>query len=86
MCYPSDAGIVARVEEPIASAARDSEEERSMDPDDARDHEDQFSCLGGPARPGSINDENLEILAAILKTIPECINEEDFSRLSNLLP
>ena len=36
--------------------------------------------------PGSINDENLEILAAILKQIPECINKENFDRLSNLLP
>ncbi len=35
---------------------------------------------------GSINNENLEILAAILKNIPECMNEEDFGRLSNLLP
>jgi hypothetical protein len=67
MHFPSDAGIAARVEEPIKSAARDSEEELSMDPDDASDYEDHFSCLGDPARPGSINNENLEILAAFLK-------------------
>jgi hypothetical protein len=38
-----------------------------MDPDNASDYEDHFSCLGDPARPGSINNENLEILAAFLK-------------------
>jgi hypothetical protein len=86
MHFSFDAGIAARVEEPIAPAALDSEEDRSMDPDDARDYEDQFPCLGVPARTGSINDENLEILAAILKNIPECMNEEDFGRLSDLLP
>ncbi len=40
MHFPSDAGIAARVEEPIGSAARDSEEELSMDPDDPTDYED----------------------------------------------
>ena len=87
MHFPFDAGTyAARVEEPIAPAALDSEEDQSMDPDDARDYEDQFPCLGDPARTGSINDENLEIFAAILKNIPECMNEEDFGRMSNLLP
>ena len=36
--------------------------------------------------PGSINNENLEILASIMKLIPECINKADFDRLSDLLP
>ena len=36
--------------------------------------------------PGSINNENLEILASIMKLIPECIDKEDFDRLSDLLP
>ena len=40
-----------------------------------------------PDSPGRINDESLEeILAAILKCIPECISEADFKRLSDLLP
>jgi len=87
MHFPFDAGTyAARVEEPIAPAALDSEEDQSMDPDDARDDGDQFPCLGDRARTGSINNENLEILAAILKNIPECMNEEDLGRLSDLLP
>ena len=40
-----------------------------------------------PDSPGRIYDESLEeILAAILKCIPECISEADFKRLSDLLP
>ena len=77
MSFLSDAGIGARVAEPVAAAAHDSEEDRSMDPDDARDYADQF--------PYSDN-ENLEILAAILKQIPECIDKANFDRLSDLLP
>ncbi len=38
MHYPSDAGIAAQVEEPIAPAACDSEEDQPMDPDDACDY------------------------------------------------
>ena len=38
----SSAGIGARVVEPVAAAAHDSEEDRSMDPDDARDYADRF--------------------------------------------
>ena len=82
MPFLSDAaGIGARVAETIAPAERDTDEDRSMDPDDARDYEDQFPCPDAPDSPGRINDENLEILAAILKRIPECIDEEDFQRL-----
>ena len=44
MPFLSDAGIGARVAEPVATAAHDSEEYRSMDPDDARDYADQFPC------------------------------------------
>ena len=57
-----------------------------MDPDDARDYQDQLPYPEDPDSPGKINDENLEILAAILKHIPDCIDEEFFDRLSNLLP
>ena len=86
MPFLSDAGIGARVAETIASALRDTDEDRSMDPDDARDNEDQFPCPDAPDSPGRINNENLEILAAILKSIPECIDKADFQRLSDLLP
>ena len=72
--------------EPVAAAAHDSEEDLSMDPDDARDYEDHFPCPDAPHSHGRINDENLEMLAAILKSIPECINEADFQHLSDLLP
>ena len=86
MPFLSDAGIGARVAEPVAAAAHDSEEDRSMDPDDARDYADQFPYPDDPDSPGSINDENLEILAAILKQVPECIDKANFNRLSGLLP
>jgi hypothetical protein len=46
---------------------------RNLDPDD-------------PDGPGSTNDPNFAILAAILKSNPECIEAEDFERLSDLLP
>ena len=79
MHFPFDAGIfAARVEETIAPAALDSEEDQSMDPDDARDYEDQFPCLGDPARTGSINDKNLEILAAILEKYPRMHERRGF--------
>ena len=58
--------------EPVAAAAHDSEEDRSMDPNDARDFADQFPYPEDPDSPESINHENLEILVAILKQIPEC--------------
>ena len=86
MPFLSDAGIWARVAEPVAAAAHDSEEDRSMDPDDARDYADQFPYPDDPDSPGSINNENLEILASILKLIPECIDKANFDCLSDLLP
>ena len=86
MPFLSDAGIGARVAEPVAAAAHDSEDDWSMDPDDVRDYADQFPYSDDPDSPGSINDENLEILAAILKQIPECIDKANFDRLSDLLP
>jgi hypothetical protein len=87
-CIPflSHAGAGVRVAEPVAAAEHDSEEDRSMDPYDARDYADQFPYPDDPDGPGSINDENLEILASIMKHIPECINKADFDRLSHLLP
>ena len=78
----SDAGVGIRVAEPVAAAEDDSEEDRLMDPDDARDYADQFPCPDDPDSP----DENLEILASIMKLIPECIDKADFDRLSDLLP
>ena len=70
----------------VAAAAHDSEEDLSMDLEDAHDYADQFPYPDDPDSPGSINDENLEILAAILKQIPECIDKANFDRLSDLLP
>ncbi len=43
MHFPSDAGIAARVEEPIAPAARDSEEDQPMVPDAARDYAELYN-------------------------------------------
>ena len=86
MSFLSDAGVGVRVAEPVAAAEHDSEEDRLMDPDDSRDFADQFPYPDDPDSPGSINDENLEILASIMKLIPECINKADFDRLSHLLP
>ena len=86
MSFLSDAGVGVRVVEPVAAAEHDSEEDRFMDPDDSRDYADQFPYPDDPDSPGSINDENLEILASIMKLIPECINKADFDRLSDLLP
>ena len=70
MPFLSDAGIGARVAEPVAAAEHDSEEDQLMDPDNARDYADQFPYPDDPDSPGSMNDENLEILASILKLIP----------------
>ncbi len=86
MHFPSHAGIAARVAESHAPAASDSEAVRSMDSDDGRDYADQFPDPDEPDSPGRINDWNLEVLAAVLKYIPECIDEADFERLSDLLP
>ena len=90
MPFLSYAGIGALVAEPVAAAEHhdDSEEDQLMDSDDARDYHDadQFPYPDDPDSPGSINNENLEILAAILKQIPECIDKANFNRLSDLLP
>ena len=51
-----------------------------MDPNEARDYANQFPYPDSPDSPGGINDENLEILAAVLKCITECIDEADFGR------
>ena len=59
-----------------------------MDPNEARDYANQFPYPDSPDSPGRINHENLEFLAAVLKCIPECIDEldADFARLADLLP
>lgn len=77
----SDAGIVARVAEPVAVTERDSDEDGSMDPYDALDYEDQFLDPDAPDSPGLGG-----ILQAILKRIPECIDAVDLQQLSDLLP
>ncbi len=58
-----------------------------MDAIEARDFADQNPDLDDPDSPGSSNSDypNLAILAAILKSIPECIEAEDFEHLSDLL-
>ncbi len=69
-------------------AESDSESDWSMDSIEARDFSDQNPDLDDPDRdsPGSTNSPSLAILAAILKSIPECIEAEDFKRLYDLLP
>ncbi len=57
-----------------------------MDSDEARDYADQFPYLDGPDSPGRIKDRNLDVLEAVLKFIPKCINNADFRRLSDLIP
>ena len=57
-----------------------------MDSDEARYYADQFPDLDDLDSPGRINDRNLEVLEAVLKFIPKCINEADFHRLSDLIP
>ena len=84
LCFSSNAGISAPVADPIVPAASDSESDRSLDPDAARDYADQFAYHDDPDSPGSVNDENSDILAAILECIPACIQEADFKRLSDL--
>ena len=79
-------GVEARAAEPQLTAASDIESDRSMDSDEARDYADQFPDLDDPDSPGTINDRNLEVLEAVLKFIPKCINEADFHRLSDLIP
>ena len=72
--------------DPIVPPASDFESDQSMDPDEARDYADQFPYHDDPDSPGSVNDENRDILAAILKCVPACIDEADFKRLSDVLP
>jgi hypothetical protein len=86
MHFPSHAGIAARVGGPHAPAESDSEADRSREADDAIYYADQFSDPDEPDSPGRINDQNLEVLAAVLKCIPECIDKADFECVSDLLP
>jgi hypothetical protein len=79
-------GVEARAAEPQPTAASDNESDWLMDSDEARDYADQFPDLDGPDSPGRMNDQNLEVLEAVLKFIPKCINEADFYRLSDLIP
>jgi hypothetical protein len=79
-------GVEARAAEPQPTAASDSESDWSMELDEARDYADQFPDLDGPDSPGRINDQNLEVLEAVLKYIPKCINKADFHCLSDLIP
>ena len=79
-------GVEARAAEPQPTAASEIESDRSMDSDEARDYADQFPDLDGPDIPGRMNDQNLEVLEAVLKFIPKYINKADFHRLSDLIP
>jgi hypothetical protein len=79
-------GVEAQAAEPQPTAASDNESDWLMDSDEARDYADQFPDLDGPDSPGRINDRNLEVLEAVLKVIPKCINEAEFHRLSDLIP
>ena len=81
MKSPSGAGCAAPVAKPLVPAAHpsDSELDGFIDPYDARDCADQFQLPDTPGSLGGINYENLEILAAVLKCIPECIDKTDFA-------
>ena len=81
MKFHPGAGCAAPMAESLAPDAHssDSESDRFMDPDDARDYADQFQLPSSPGSPGGISDENQDILAAVLKAIPECISEADFA-------
>ncbi len=74
------------MDDPQERAASDSESDWSLDSIEARDFADQNPDLDDPDSPGSTSDQNLAILAAILKSIPECIKSGDFKSLSDLLP
>ncbi len=88
MKFHPGAGCAAPMAESLAPDAHssDSESDRFMDSDDARDYADQFQLPGSPGSPGGISDENQDILAAVLKAIPECISEADFACFAYLLP
>jgi hypothetical protein len=79
-------GVEARAAEPQLTAASDNESDWLMDSDEAHDYADQFPDLDGPDSPGRINYRNLEVLEAILKVLPKCINKADFHCLSDLIP
>ncbi len=69
----SYAGNVNWVYDPQECAASDSESDWTMDSREARDFADQNPDLNDPDSPGSTNDLNLAILAALFKSIPEFI-------------
>ncbi len=74
-------GIKARLAETQVPAASDFESNWSMDPDDACDNNaDQFPDLDGPDSPGRIKNctLNIDVLAAVWKRIPECIDKACF--------
>ena len=79
-------GVEARAAEPQPTAASDNESDWLMDSDEAHDYADQFPDLDGPDSPDRINYRNLEVLEAILKVLPKCINKADFHCLSDLIP
>ena len=74
-------GIEAQAAEPHPTAANDNESDWSMDSDEARDYADQFPNMDGPDSPGRINNQNFEVLEAVLKFIIKYINKADFHRL-----
>ena len=74
------------MDDPQERVESDSESDQSMDSIEARDFAVQNPDLDDPDSPGSTNNPNLAILAAILKSIPECIKSGDFESISDLLP
>jgi hypothetical protein len=58
----------------------------SMDADEASDYADQFQDQPDLDSRGRINDQDLDVLEAVLNLIPKCITAPDFQRLSDLIP
>ncbi len=74
------------MDDPQELAASDSESDQPMDSIEARDFADRNPDLDDPDSPGcSTNYPNFAILAAILKSIPACIQAEFFECVSTLL-
>ena len=67
-------------------ATNDNASDRSMDADEARDYADQFQDKLDLGSRGRINNQDLDVLEAVLNLIPKCITKTDFQRLSDLMP
>jgi hypothetical protein len=67
-------------------ATNDNASDRSMDADEASYYADQFQDQPDLDSRGRINDQDLDVLEAVLNLILKCITAPDFQRLSDLIP